>query len=252
MSLLLLWGGGGGGGGGPVLPAAWPAHTWIPGTVFTAAQGNAFVRDPQEDIRQGALALSGQEANDFAAFTSSASQLGRVAASSGKIPRFNGTTWEMVHPLELAWPVGSVYKSTIATNPNTVFGFGTWTLFGAGRTTVCVDAGDPDFDTAQETGGSKTHTLTIAELPSHTHTQNSHNHTQDAHDHTVSGIGNSTGDVDTMGADADVKDDAGTMTTNDTTATNIAATAVNQSTGGGGSHPNMPPYIAYYRFGRVS
>lgn len=58
--------------------------------------------------------------------------------------------------IEAMWPVGSVYVSTSATNPATTLGFGTWTAFGAGRVLVGLDAGDADFDTVEETGGSKT------------------------------------------------------------------------------------------------
>jgi len=56
-----------------------------------------------------------------------------------------------------------------------------------GRIPVGRDAGQTEFDVLGETGGAKTHTLTSAEMPSHTHTQNSHNHTQDAHNHTQNG-----------------------------------------------------------------
>lgn len=93
--------------------------------------------------------------------------------------------------LGAAYPVGSIYFSTNSTNPATSLGFGTWSAFGAGRVPVGLDAGQTEFDTDEETGGSKTHTLTSSEMPSHTHTQdahthtqNSHNHTQDSHNHT--------------------------------------------------------------------
>lgn len=62
-------------------------------------------------------------------------------------------------------PVGSVYiNATNGTNPSTLLGFGTWAAFGAGRVPVGFNAGNPLFDTAEETGGSYDTTL-----PSHTH-----------------------------------------------------------------------------------
>jgi|MDSW01.2.fsa_nt_gb hypothetical protein len=74
--------------------------------------------------------------------------------------------------LQQVYPVGSVYiNASVATNPGTLLGFGTWAAFGAGRVPVGIDSSDSDFDTAEETGGAKTdsHTLTIAEMPSHNH-----------------------------------------------------------------------------------
>ena len=62
-----------------------------------------------------------------------------------------------------AYPVGSIYMNcSNATNPGTLLGFGTWATFGAGRVLVGIDSSDTDFDGAEETGGSKTHTLTTA------------------------------------------------------------------------------------------
>ena len=70
-----------------------------------------------------------------------------------------------------AYPVGSIYMNcSNATNPATLLGFGTWSSFGAGRVLIGIDSSDTDFDTAEETGGSKTHTLSVAELPAHSHT----------------------------------------------------------------------------------
>lgn len=67
------------------------------------------------------------------------------------------------------YPVGAIYISTASTSPATLFG-GTWSVFGAGKTLVSLDSGDTDFNTSQETGGAKTHTMVTSEMPSHTHT----------------------------------------------------------------------------------
>ena len=75
----------------------------------------------------------------------------------------------VVEVLKKVYPVGCIYTSTVSTNPNTLFGFGTWSAFGAGRTLVGIDSGDTDFDTVGGTGGEKTHILTVAEMPAHKH-----------------------------------------------------------------------------------
>ena len=45
----------------------------------------------------------------------------------------------------------------------------TWELFSQGKTLVGQDTNDADFSSLGQTGGSKTHTLTIDEMPSHSH-----------------------------------------------------------------------------------
>lgn len=64
-------------------------------------------------------------------------------------------------------PVGTVVTLGVSTNPATLYGFGTWTRI-QGRVVVGVSDSDSDFD-LNDTGGAKTHTLTIDEMPSHNH-----------------------------------------------------------------------------------
>jgi len=76
-----------------------------------------------------------------------------------------------------AFPVGSVFLSVVSTNPATLLGYGTWTQIAQGRALVGQDPGDADWDAPEETRGAKTHTLTVAETPSHNHSQDAHSHT---------------------------------------------------------------------------
>ena len=78
-----------------------------------------------------------------------------------------------------AYPVGAIFTTTTvyADSAAVVAAIGgtTWVAFGAGKVLVGLDSGDSDFDTVNETGGSKTpttgsHTLTTSEIPSHSHT----------------------------------------------------------------------------------
>ena len=71
--------------------------------------------------------------------------------------------------LDAIYPVGSIYMSVKATNPGTLFG-GTWVAIAQGRCLVGVNTSDNDFKTPEKTGGEKKHTLTVAEMPSHSHT----------------------------------------------------------------------------------
>jgi hypothetical protein len=124
------------------------------------------------------------------------------------------------------YPVGSIYiNAAVTTNPATLLGFGTWVAFGTGRMMVGYNASDTDFDALQETGGAKTHTLSIAEMPSHNHNRQSG----------ISPAPNSN-DLDITGGNGR------TLTNNITT----------DNTGGGGAHNNMPPYIVAYMWRRTA
>ena len=128
-------------------------------------------------------------------------------------------------PAGEAFPVGSVFIAVVATNPGTLLVYGTWSAFGAGRVLVGVDAGDPDFDTAEETGGAKTHTLTTAEMPSHTHVETNNSAT--------------TGGL------------AGWAARDTSTNTAVATGYSTEATGGDGAHNNVQPYIVCYFWKRT-
>lgn len=68
---------------------------------------------------------------------------------------FNGTTWDALPTLQMIYPVGCIYTTTVSTNPATVFGFGTWAAAGAGQVLVGKAAAGT-FSTAGATGGAET------------------------------------------------------------------------------------------------
>ena len=76
-------------------------------------------------------------------------------ASVGTIKYKNGSTW-----VDILHPVGSFYLSTQSTSPSSLFG-GTWVQI---TNAVLRGAAGTGY------GGSDTHTLTINEMPKHTHT----------------------------------------------------------------------------------
>lgn len=126
--------------------------------------------------------------------------------------------------LSLLYPVGSIYiNATSSTNPGTLLGFGTWSAFGQGRVMVGLNGADTDFDTAEEIGGAKTHTLTVAEMPAHTHTN----------------FGTVTADTGVTKREL----------TNEASGTNNVDSG---STGGGGAHNNLQPYIVVYMWKRTA
>ena len=135
-------------------------------------------------------------------------------------------------------PVGSIYTAIISTNPGTLFGFGTWTAFGAGRMLISLDSSNVLFDTAEETGGAAN-----AILVSHTHTFTGT--ALGTHQHTVGGAGNGLADGSNSAAWYD-----GSSNTSAVSAGTPAGT--NSTEGASATNANYPPFIAVYMWKRTA
>ena len=71
--------------------------------------------------------------------------------------------WTCVAPSSI--PSGAVMAFNLANCPS---GWSEYTS-ARGRVIVGLEPNDGDFDSREKTGGEKTHTLTIAEMPAHNH-----------------------------------------------------------------------------------
>lgn len=122
------------------------------------------------------------------------------------------------------YPIGKVEIFYDNSDYSNYLGF-TWERTGIGKAIVGIDSNDTSFDTIGETGGEKTHTLTINEMPSHTHNVNSRATT-------FSGTGNN----------------APSQTSGDRSWNNLSI----ESSGGGQAHNNLQPYQVFAIWKRVS
>jgi len=234
-------------------------NTSNPGATDSVAQGDDHIRLVKSTIKNtfpnvtGAMTATHTELNLLDGCTANTAELnyldiatlGTVEASKAVTADSNkditgirnltvtGTiTNSSIITLADVYPVGSIYiNASDGTNPGTLLGFGTWVAFGAGRVPVGIDAGQTEFDTAEETGGAKTHTLSTAELPSHYH---------------LSGYG----------ADATTRYGATTGLSsvridNDGDSYFSTSAAHTSSTGSGTAHNNLQPYIVVYMWKRT-
>ena len=230
-------------------------NTSNPGATDSVAQGDDHIRLVKSTIKNtfpnvtGAMTATHTELNLLDGCTANTTELnyvdiatlGTVEASKAVTADSNkditgirnltvtGTiTNSSIISLSDVYPVGSIYiNASDGTNPGTLLGFGTWVAFGAGRVPVGIDAGQTEFDTAEETGGAKTHTLTFSEMPSHTHNLGSKDSTA--------------GDGGAFNEEF-IEDPADT-----TNGPNVTSS----STGGGSAHNNLQPYIVVYMWKRT-
>ena len=138
--------------------------------------------------------------------------------------------------LQALYPIGSIYISVISTNPATLFGFGTWVSFAAGKSLVGIDSDDALFDVVEETGGSKD-----AVVVSHTHAITDAGHTHD-YSQPLGGTGG------TFIASSAAAFSAGNNATTVSSTTGITI----DSFGVSGTNANLPPYVVVYMWKRTA
>lgn len=136
--------------------------------------------------------------------------------------------------IDKIYPVGAIYSTVAQTTAAQVKaalgGVGTWVAWGAGRVPVGVDTSQTEFDTVEETGGEKTHKLTITEMPKHRHAPNSTTHPYFA--------------IGTNASFHTTASGGGKGVENETTYTDYQ--------GGDGAHNNLQPYITCYMWKRTA
>lgn len=157
--------------------------------------------------------------------------------------------------VDLIYPVGSIYMSTNATSPETLFG-GKWERI---QDRFLLAAGT-EFP-AGKRDGEATHTLTAEELPDHRHTFTTDS--AGGHNHSLNRVlgnsgGNWTGDtagnLSGSGRKFGYIDPDYTIKTVTNTDSGGAHThtGTTDGAGGNGKHNNMPPYLTVYMWERTA
>ena len=150
--------------------------------------------------------------------------------------------------IQALYPVGSVYmNATNNTNPATLFGFGTWVAFGAGRVPVGFDSSNNLFNTAEETGGSYD-----AVLVEHTHTVGTDSSLDGSFDTETSAY-NGSGSFTT---DSGVVDDRAAANNEGSVKHSVTLDGSHSHTltteGESGTNANVQPYITVYMWKRTA
>jgi len=167
-------------------------------------------------------------------------------ASPGTNTTQIATTAFVTTGLQAAYPVGSIYLGTLSTNPNTLFGFGTWVAFGAGRMLISTDA----TYLPGTTGGSATTTLITANLPSHNHSATS-TVSDPTHSHQAGYTNGSSGNAGQGIPLADFGASGPSTFNTSAAGTGITVGTTIGNTGSGTAISTISPYIAVYMWNRT-
>ncbi len=185
--------------------------------------------------------LNGSASESFSATTATAGTNTTQVATTAYV-----TTAVAAVDLSAVYPVGAIFTTVTAYADSAAvvaaIGGTTWVAFAAGKMLIGLDSSDTDFDTVEETGGSKTHSLTEAELPSHQHFIVDNGTVAESGDITAS---NTVSEIATQGGSTYQSYVMRPGTGN-------AEVGLSSATGSDTAHNNLPPYIAVYMWKRTA
>jgi microcystin-dependent protein len=156
----------------------------------------------------------------------------------------------------LIFPVGSI-RMTVSAADESAFLGGTWMRWGTGRVPVGVNTSDSNFNSVEKTGGSSTHALSAAEMPSHNHSfsgsvtvnaNGAHTHQASSGSYKVGSGSGSTYFYMTNGGSTSGQT-TGSGGSHDHTGS-VSGSVGNS--GSGSAHNNLQPYITCYFWKRTA
>jgi hypothetical protein len=232
-------------GTGVAIPAGKTMTVWSEGTNF-AVQNSHIIGTVVGNVTGNLTGnVTGQLDGSISSATTAVTQAPGTSNTTVATTAFANSAFQG------AYPVGSIYmNASVATNPATLLGFGTWVSFGAGRVLVGFDAGNPLFDTAEETGGSA-NAITV----SHTHTATSTSTVSDpGHEHEFypKFYGAFAGEGDFVQPASTYTGNRSRNTGANTTGISVSTSTSVASSGSSGTNANYQPYITVYMWKRTA
>ena len=185
--------------------------------------------------------INGAAGESFSATTATAgTNTTQVATTEYVTTAVAAVDLSAVYPIGAIFTTVTVYADSAAVV--TAIGGTTWVAFAAGKMLIGLDSSDTDFDTVEETGGTKTHTLTESEMPSHQHFIVDNGTVAESGDITAS---NTVSEIATQGGST-------YQSYVMRPGTGDAEVGLSSVTGGDTAHSIMNPYIAVYMWKRTA
>ncbi len=171
--------------------------------------------------------------------------------------------WEQIYTrtnlMDAIYPVGSIYMSVSSTNPSALFG-GVWVRWGNGKVPVGISESETEFSYPEKTGGDKTVSLSLSNMPEHDHGNAGESFGFSCYALERAGMDNpklfeargsatvgGSGHIKRLKATANQEETGGSA---DTITMNTAHTHSKQ--GSGTAHNNLQPYITCYMWKRTA